>query len=70
MQALGKRFQSLDTLRTVKECRSSGCKEIKIWKSAAVNIVYQLAQRIESLLPNVATDALQCFDFVENEHQS
>ena len=70
MQALSQRLQSPYTLRSVEEGRGSRGQQVEIRKPSTVDVVDQLPQGVESFLPHVASDSLQRFDFIENQHQS
>ena len=69
MQPLGQRLQPLHTLRPIEEGRRPGDQQVEIREPPAVDVVDQLPQGIQPLLPHVASDSLQRFDLVEDEHQ-
>ena len=57
-------------MRAVEERRRSGDDEKQTWKATRVDLVDQLTQRIQTLIPNVSPDALERFDFIEHHQQS
>ena len=70
MEPLRQRFQSLDALRAVEECRRSGRQQVELGEPPAVDVVDQLAQGIQPLLPHVAPHPLKRLDLVEDEDQA
>ena len=69
MEPLGQWLQPLDTLRPVEEGRRPGGEQEELREPASVDVVDQLAQGVQPLLPHVATDSLKRFDLVEDEYQ-
>ena len=70
MQTLGERWEALRSLRPVVERGRAGDHEIEAGEATAVDLVDELAQRVEPLLAHVAANALQRLDLVEHEHQA
>ena len=54
VQPLGQRRQPLHALRAVEEGRRAGDQQVQAGEPAAVDLVDQLAQGVEALLPHVA----------------
>ena len=70
MQTLREWREFLQTLRAVEERGRSGDDEKQTGKATSVDLVDQLAQRIQTLLSNVSPDALESFHFIEHHQQS
>ncbi len=68
-QPLRERRQALHALRAVVERRGAGDAQVQAGKATAVNLVDELAQRVEGLVPGVGANPLQGFDLVEDEQQ-
>lgn len=62
--------ESLSSLLAVVERRGSGDDEEESGEASGVDLVEKLPQGVEPLFPDVASDALQRFDLVEDEEQS
>ena len=56
VQPLGQRRQPLHALRAVEEGRRAGDDQVQAGEAPAVDLVDQLAQRVERLLAHVAAD--------------
>ena len=70
MQALGQRYQALNALWAIKECRGTRHHKIEAWVAAGIDLIDPLAQRVEALFPCIRAHALQRFDFVKNQYQA
>ena len=69
VQPLGQRLQPPDALRAVVERRGSGDDQVQARVPPGVDLVDELPQRVEPLLPHVAADPLQGLDLVEHQHE-
>ncbi len=69
-QPLGERRQPLHALLAVEERRRAGDDEEQAGEAPGVDLVDELAQRVEALLPDVAAHPLQRLDLVEDEQQA
>ena len=70
IQALCERLQPLYTLGTVEEGWGSSDHQIQARETTAVDLVYQLPDGVQALLPNVTSYPLQRLDLVQHEDQS
>ena len=69
-KALGQRRQTLHALLPVEERGCSGEEQVQPREPAAVDLVHELAKRVQRLLADVASHALQRLDFVEDDDES
>ncbi len=67
LEALGERLQSLDALRAFKEGSGPGDQQIEAGEAPGIDLVDELAERVEALVANVAANALDCFDLIQDE---
>ena len=61
MEALGERLQPLDTLRSLKERGRPGDQQIETGESPGIDLIDELPERVEALITNVASHALDRF---------
>ena len=69
-EPLGQRRQPLHPLRPVEERRRAGDEQVQTRETAGVDLVDELAQRVEGLVADVAAHPLQRLDLVEHEQQA
>ena len=67
MQPLGQRLEPMDALGPVEEGRGPGDDKVETGESAGVDLVDELPERVETLIPDVAPDPLDGLDLVEHD---
>src|SRR5947209_2623420 len=70
VKALGQRRQSLNALRSVKECRGPGYQQIEPLKSPPIHFVNELPKCVQTFFTNVTADPLERFNLVEHYEQT
>ena len=70
VQPLGERLQPLHPLRAVEERRRAGDEQVQAGEPAPIDLVDQLPQGVEALVPHVAADPLEGFHLVEDHQQA
>ena len=67
MQPLRQRLQPLDALWTFKKCGCPRDHQVQARKSTGIDLVDELAQRVEALVTDVAPNPLNRLDLVEDD---
>ena len=70
VEPLGQRRQALRALGAVVERGCRGDHDVQTGKSAGVDLVDQLAHRVQALLADVGAYSLERLDLVQNEHET
>ena len=67
VETLGERLQPLDTLRAFKERGCPGDQQVEAGESPGVDLVDELPEGVQALVADVAPDALDRFDLIQDD---
>ena len=70
VESLRQRRKSTYPVGAVEEDRGSGDQYVEAGEPTSVEVIDELAERLETLVPTVSADSLNGLDFVEHEHET